>query len=101
MIRPWLLTYIIGSARSQLEFARRPGFGRTWIRTTDRFHVREALVAAEPSFRSREMPPTPLPAPYPCRTELLTRRASHVQYSTRWPGSRGLARGRRPGTAGR
>ena len=73
VIRPWLPTHIIGSARSQLEFARRPGFGRTWIRTTDRFRIREALVAAEPSFRSREMPTSPLPAPYPCRTELLTR----------------------------
>ena len=44
MIRPWLLTYIIGSARSQLEFARRPGFGRTWIRTTDLFLIRDASL---------------------------------------------------------
>ena len=44
VIRPWLPAHIIGSARSQLEFARRPGFGRTWIRTTDLFLIRDASL---------------------------------------------------------
>ena len=65
MTRPSLLAFIIGSARSQRESARRPGFGRSWIRAADVFRIRGALGAAEPSSRTWEMPTTPLPPPYP------------------------------------
>jgi len=114
VIRPWSHAFIIGSALLQRESARRPGFGRTWIRTTDRFLIRAggslphprsrcsayqlvrvrrgvqagsvkaASAGCDRAFRqSRSLAVSALP------TVLRTLLASHVQSSTRQPGSRG------------